>query len=283
MHPNAITREIIGAAIRVHRELGPDKPEGAYEQALSMELTRRGISHRIQRPVPVVYQGVKLECGYRLDILVSDTVVIEVKSVEQILPVHRAQVLTYLRLGQWRLALLLNFNVAVLKDGIHRLVLGLKDGEIETAETPRTQRKTPSKPKSDVREESQLDQLAHHIVQSALEVHRELGPGLLQSTYEVCLCHELHLRGLGFQRKVQVPLSYLGQALPASDEVDLLVGGRIAVASRALEVIAPVHAAGLLSQLRQGNFPLGLLINFNSVRLADAIQRLANSAAAHES
>src|SRR5438128_11048274 len=116
MKPNELTREIIGAAIEVHRELGPGKPETAYETALTHELTLRRIPHQTQKPVPVVYKGVKLDCGYRLDALVAETVVVEAKAVELVHPVHRAQTLTYLRLGGWKLALLLNFHVAVLKD-----------------------------------------------------------------------------------------------------------------------------------------------------------------------
>jgi len=132
--PNEISHEIIGAAIEVHRGLGPGKTEAAYEHALTHELGLRGLPHRVQVPVPVVYKGVKLECGYRLDLLVMDGVVVEIKSVEFLNPVHRAQVITYLRLGGWKLSLLLNFNVGVLKEGIERIVLGLEEDGKETAE-----------------------------------------------------------------------------------------------------------------------------------------------------
>jgi GxxExxY protein len=124
MKPNELTGQIIGAAIEVHRELGPGKPEAAYEAALAIELTLRGIAHEAQRPVPVVYKGVQLECGYRLDLLVANSVVVEAKSVEIIHPLHRAQVLTYLRLGSWKVGLLINFNTLDLGDGLHRIVLG---------------------------------------------------------------------------------------------------------------------------------------------------------------
>src|SRR5262245_28378772 len=102
MRTNDITHEIIGSAIEVHRELGPGKTEAAYEAALAHELALRALAHRVQKPVPVVYKGLKLDCGYRLDVLVEEMVVTEVKSVEAVLPIHRAQVLTYLRLGGWR-------------------------------------------------------------------------------------------------------------------------------------------------------------------------------------
>jgi len=114
--PNEMTGQIIGAAIEVHRELGPGKPEGAYEFALCHELRTRGIVHQAQKPLPVVYKRMKLDCGYRVDALVADTVVVEAKSVEVIHP-HHAQTITYLKLGGWKIALLLDFNVAILKDG----------------------------------------------------------------------------------------------------------------------------------------------------------------------
>src|SRR5438046_8769703 len=130
MKPNELTHAIIGAAIEVHRELGPGKPEIAYEGALAQELTLRGIAHQAQKPVPVIYKGIKLECGYRLDVLVANSVVVEAKSVEVVIPVHTAQVLTYMNIGGWKVALLLNFNVATLKEGIERFVLGvLREGD----------------------------------------------------------------------------------------------------------------------------------------------------------
>ncbi len=141
MKPNEITGAVIGAAIEVHRELGPDKKEAAYERALCWELGLRGIPHRAQVPVPVVYKGVKLDCGYRLDVLAMDIVVTEAKSVELLHPIHKAQVLTHLRLGGWQLGLLINFNVAVLKNGISRLVLGLEEHGLKKAETRRAQRR----------------------------------------------------------------------------------------------------------------------------------------------
>src|SRR5215471_443482 len=104
MKPNELAHQIIGAAIEVHRELGPGKPEMAYEAALTRELALRAIAYQTQKPVPVIYKGVKLECGYRLDLLVADTVVVEVKAAELIIPVHRAQVLTYMKIGGWKVA-----------------------------------------------------------------------------------------------------------------------------------------------------------------------------------
>ena len=121
---NKITETIIGAAIQVHRVLGPGLLESAYEACLAYELRKRGLAVEQQRPVPLVYEEVKLECGYRLDLLVERSVVIEVKSVEALAPIHEAQTLSYLRLSGCKLALLVNFNVTVLKDGVRRFING---------------------------------------------------------------------------------------------------------------------------------------------------------------
>ena len=121
---NRITENIIGAAIQVHRTLGPGLLESAYVACLAYELNKRGLSTEEQKPVPLVYEEVKLECGYRMDLLVERSVVVEVKSVEALAPIHEAQVLSYLRLSGCKLALLINFNVTVLKDGIRRFING---------------------------------------------------------------------------------------------------------------------------------------------------------------
>ena len=121
---NEITHAVIGAAIEVHRQLGPGLLESAYLECLSREFVLRGIPFEREKPLPLEYKGVHLECGYRLDLLVAGCVVVEIKSVEALAPVHDAQLLTYLRLGGWRVGLLINFNVAALKSGIHRRILG---------------------------------------------------------------------------------------------------------------------------------------------------------------
>jgi GxxExxY protein len=101
--------------------------ESAYVQCLSYELRLRGLPFQLELSIPVLYKGLKLDCGYRVDLLVADTVVVEVKAVERLAPVHEAQLLTYLRLDGWKLGLLINFNVPVLRDGIVRRVLGLAE------------------------------------------------------------------------------------------------------------------------------------------------------------
>jgi len=121
---NSITRDVIGAAIDVHRALGPGLLESAYQVCLVHELRERGLRAAEQVPLPVRYKEVQLECGYRLDLVINDCVVVEVKSVETVLPVHRAQSLSYLKLSGHKIGLLINFNVRVLKEGVVRLVNG---------------------------------------------------------------------------------------------------------------------------------------------------------------
>ncbi len=118
------THAIVGAAIEVHRRLGPGLLESAYETCLCRELTLRGMECLQEVPLPVRYRGVQLDCGYRLDLVVEESVVVEVKAVQKVLPVHRAQVLTYLKLTNFRLGLLINFNVEVLRSGIYRIING---------------------------------------------------------------------------------------------------------------------------------------------------------------
>lgn len=123
MTDNEITHAIIGAAIEVHRVLGPGLLESAYEECLARELSLRGLRFERQKPIPVVYKEVKLECGYRLDLLVEGRIVVELKAVEVLAPVHEAITLTYLRLSGRTLGLLINFNVPVLKEGIRRYIV----------------------------------------------------------------------------------------------------------------------------------------------------------------
>ncbi|MGQ9636084.1 MAG: GxxExxY protein [Bryobacteraceae bacterium] len=123
MELNKITEQVIGAAIEVHKALGPGLLESAYEECLCRELALRDVSFERQKPLPVFYKGVNLDCGYRLDLLVAGAVVVEIKACEVIQPIHEAQLLTYLKLGGWKLGLLINFNVPVLKNGIRRRIL----------------------------------------------------------------------------------------------------------------------------------------------------------------
>jgi len=123
MEINEITKKIIGCAIEVHRNLGPGLLESAYEECLAFELIKTGLNIKRQHPTPVVYKEIKLECGYRIDILVENSVVIELKVVDTVNPVHEAQILTYMKFANKTIGLLINFNVTILKNGIKRYIL----------------------------------------------------------------------------------------------------------------------------------------------------------------
>ena len=125
MTENSIATLVVDAAFKIHKSLGPGLLESVYQATLSYELEKRGLSVRQQVGLPVYYEALKLEIGYRVDLIVSDKVIIEIKSVEALALVHRMQLLTYLRLANLRLGLLINFNVERIREGIHRVVNGL--------------------------------------------------------------------------------------------------------------------------------------------------------------
>ncbi len=131
---NRITGEVIGAAIEVHRQLGPGFLESSYRECLCRELLLRSIPFEREKPLPLEYKGIHLGCGYRLDLLVADSVVVEVKAIEALAPIPEAQLLTYLRIGGWRLGLLINFNVPVFKNGIRRRILGYQTDQASAPE-----------------------------------------------------------------------------------------------------------------------------------------------------
>jgi GxxExxY protein len=121
MDENELSNQIIGLAIEVHKQLGPGLLESTYEQCLAYELVQAGIPFEQQKQLPVQYKGIRLDCGYRLDLLVDNKVIVEIKAVESLLPIHEAQLLTYLKLSNVKLGLLLNFNVMMMKQGIKRV------------------------------------------------------------------------------------------------------------------------------------------------------------------
>ena len=127
MSINELSEKVIGACIEVHRNTGPGLLESVYKQCLCRELSLREIPFQVEFPLPVNYKGTLLDCGYRIDLLIDGRLPIEIKSADKLLPIHAAQLLTYLRLGDWKVGLLINFNVKFLKDGIVRKVLGLKE------------------------------------------------------------------------------------------------------------------------------------------------------------
>jgi GxxExxY protein len=118
-----LSERVIGLAIDVHRALGPGLLESAYEECLCLELKQAEIVYARQVALPIVYKGVRLDCGYRLDVVVDEALILEIKAVEQLLPIHEAQILTYLRLSGHRVGLIINFNTALLKNGVSRFVL----------------------------------------------------------------------------------------------------------------------------------------------------------------
>ena len=125
MNEDELSSEIIGAAIEVHKQLGPGLLETAYEECLAHELALRGIPFERQKPIAVRYKDVRLDCGFRADLVVGGLVILELEAVDELAPIHDAQVITYLKLTGCRLGLLLNFNVRLMRDGIKRLVLNL--------------------------------------------------------------------------------------------------------------------------------------------------------------
>jgi len=120
---DVLSKQVIGCALEVHRNLGPGLLESTYEQCLAYEMKTAGVQFTLQHPLPVEYKNIKLDCGYRIDVFVDGTIIVELKSVDKILPIHQAQLLTYMKLAGISTGLLINFNVKYLKDGIKRMVL----------------------------------------------------------------------------------------------------------------------------------------------------------------
>jgi len=123
MEFDQLSNRVIGCALEVHRTLGPGLLESTYEQCLAHELSQSNIPFRLQWPLPVRYKGIKLDCGYRIDLFVDDELIVELKSVDKIIEIHKAQLLTYMKLSEVKVGLLINFNVEILKTGIKRFVL----------------------------------------------------------------------------------------------------------------------------------------------------------------
>lgn len=118
-----LSKRVIGCALEVHKNLGPGLLESTYEQCLAHELKCAGIPFMLQHPLPVNYNGIKLDCGYRVDLFVDNKIIVELKSVDKVLPIHQAQLLTYMKLAGVKIGLLMNFNVRFMREGIKRLVL----------------------------------------------------------------------------------------------------------------------------------------------------------------
>ena len=267
---NNLSGRVIGAAIEVHRELGAGLDEDDYEWALSRDLASIGIFHKRQEPLPVIYKGVAIDCEYRLDLLVEDLLILEIKSVAAIHPIHEAQLLTYLRLARTKLGLLLNFDVPVLKDGIRRRVLGLEEDGVLAAATHMTAERTPFST------DRRFDDLSNQVLSAAIEVHRHLGGGLLKSAYAGCLAHELTLRGIPFEHQKPLAVRYREIILPKPVTIDMVVAGKLPLMFASVTDVTDLLEARLLGHLKLGGWPVGVLLNFNGKSLRDGLRRLVN-------
>lgn len=253
-----LTNDVIAAALEVHRDLGPGLPERAYETALSLELHARGMSHRCQVSLPVSYRGFQLECSHRMDCVVEDSLLLELKAVRAIEPVHLAQTLTYLQISGLSVGLLLNFDVLLLRDGIRRVVLS----------PPRWV------PKCEGWINPGNCTYGMSVAESALRVWRELGPGLLKLSYETCLCFELSQQRVPFERYRQFPVHHRGQELGSTIEVPLLVAGTIPVFCRSDRFPVAVIEARVRSVLVQTRFCSAYLINFGAHESGALVRRV---------
>lgn len=273
MRLNEISKEIIGAAIEVHREIGPGENEAVYEQCLNHELRLRHLPCVTQQPLPVFYKGINLDCGYRPDLVAIDSVIVEIKALEILLPIHDAQLLTYMKLGRWKLGLLLNFNVPLLKEGIRRYVLDYdEDDEPVITKTQRQISNALSAPATS--NMKCVDSLTEAIIGAAIEVHRELGPGLLVSAHHACFCHELKIRQMVFELQRPLRFDYKGLTLDSRSSLDLVVEDRVAVKLKSVDELTPLHTAQLRSQMRLAGCETGLLVNFNVPILTMGVQRI---------
>ena len=255
-----LTEPIIAAAIEVHRGLGPGQPEKAYQRAIRMVLLERGIFCENEMAVPIKYSGLELDCGYRLDLLVGGSVAVELKCVEALLPVHTAQMLTYLRLGGWQIGLLLNFRVALLRQGIRRFVF-----------EPVLDRSSIDFHPIIPGHAAMREPFATELLAACQLVHSRLEPGLLASAYEACLLHELSQRGIPAHSHVEVPLCFQNRPLAVNGVLALLVGGRLPVDLHSVERITPLQIDEFQSLLRHGNWPIGISLNSNVADFADGI------------
>lgn len=250
-----LTGAVIGAAMSVHREFGPGLDEADYERALHLELLALGIEHECQVPLQLLYKGSKLDCGYRMDLVVLGSLLLELKAVEKLHPVHEAQLLTYLRLARLKLGLLMNFNVLKLRDAI-----------IRRASSVSLRR---SKPPRDAVRCKTMDA---DIIDAAVEVQSILGPGLLRSAYEACLAHELGLRGIPVERNLPVNFVYREQLITSSKQIPMMVDGEVMIACVCVDELSKLQLARARSLLKTSGMERGYCINFHASNLAGEIK-----------
>jgi len=254
-----LTGQVIAAAIAVHREFGPGLDEADYERALHLELLSRGIEHECQVILPLIYKGTKLDCGYRMDLVVEGWLLLELKAVEKLHLLHEAQLITYLRLAKLKLGLLMNFGSLVLRDGIVRRANSLSQGDLSRVHSNAT---------------DALDNLSYEIIDAALEVQHLLGPGLLRSAYETALAHEIKLRGLKVEQKLPANFIYREQLIPSSKELPMVVEDRFMVACVCAKKIEPIHLARQRSLLKVAKLEDGICLNFQAASMITEIKRL---------
>jgi GxxExxY protein len=261
-HPDLgkdLTGRVIGAAMTVHREFGPGLDEADYEKALSLELRALGIAHECQVQLPLLYKGAQLECGYRMDLILPGRLLLELKALDKLHPLHEAQLLTYLRLSGLPLGLLMNFGSLLLKDSIIRRASTRAVNE--SVSVFRASR-------------SKMEELSRIVVEAAVEVQSQLGPGLLRSAYEACLAHELGLRGLKVERNLPVNLVHREQLILSNKQVPLIIENSLMISCFCMAKLEPVHLAKARSLLRASPAETGLCINFHNPSLVSQIKRI---------
>ena len=254
-----LTKRVIAAAIAVHREFGPGLDEADYERALHLELLAMGIEHECQVPLPLIYKGTTLDYGYRMDLVVAGWLLLELKAVEKLHPLHEAQLLTYLRLARIKLGLLMNFGSLVLRDGIVR----------RANTSPKSKVYAPGE------EVPEMDELSREVMDAAFEVQHGLGTGLLRSAYEAALAHELTLRGLKVEQRLPVNLLYREQLIPSTKELPMIVEGRLMASCVCAKTIDPLLLARQKSLLRVSGAETGLCLNFHAPSLAVEVRRIS--------
>lgn len=250
-----ITGQVIGAAMSVHRDYGPGLDEADYERALHLELLALGVEHECQVPLPLLYKGAKLDCGYRMDVVVHGSLLLELKAVEKLHPIYEAQLLTYLRLARLELGLLMNFNVLRLKEGIVRRANTISVRRTKTA-----------------REASSRQSLDAEVIDAIVEVQSILGPGLLRSAYEACLAHELGLRGVKVERNLPLNFVHRDQLITSSKQLPMIVEGRIMLACLCAEGLSKLQLARARSLLKTSGYEQGYCINFHAPNLSGEIK-----------
>lgn len=253
-----LVEAVIGRCIAVHRELGPGEEELVYEKALSVALDQCGLAHVRQLSLPLRYRDQILDCGFRIDTLVDSTLVLELKVVEAIAPVHVAQILTYLKLSSQPLGFLINFEVPALRLGIRRFRWDAVSFS----------------PQQSAAGFNTGDRTVDKLLASASRVHASLGPGLLRSAYQACLHYELKAQGIPLIAPFFLPVSFAGKTLDHATEVPLLVESRIPVHCFSARRVSDVQMARMRSLLRRAGWPYGFLLNFNVSDFETGIRRV---------